>query len=169
MNQNDIFHKEGTDHVESPEQMDSYIKAAGPGIWIVLAALLILLVSAVVWSITGTLPETLEIKGCTATDGSIYCYLPSDTEYLSLNGCAVNGTLPDGTIVTGYVEAVSEQPFSKEEIGDMLESDWLAENLLAGTYSYEVIVHTEERLKENMLASVVITVDEVKPIEFMIN
>lgn len=169
MGDRNVFQKESLNYAETPEQLDSYMKAAGSGIWIVLSALLIFMVTVIVWSVVGTLPETLEVKGCTSLNGDIYCYISSEKNCMYLEGCAVSGTLPDGSIVNGYVKAVSGQPYSKEEIKKKLDSDWIAENLISSVYSYEVVIHTEERFQKELLISVVITVDEVKPIKFVIS
>ena len=146
MGQNSIFQKESLDYAESPEQLDAYIKSARPGIWIVLTALLVFMLTAVIWSVTGTLPETLEIKGCTGSDGKIFCYIPSDVDNLSLEGCKANCVLPDGTQASGTVCSVSPQPFSKEEIKGNIHSDWILENILMGIYSYEVVIESDADL-----------------------
>lgn len=168
MGQNRIFQKESLDHAESPEQLDAYIKSSGPGIWIVLTALIIFMFTAVIWGITGTLPETLEVRGCTGSQGKIFCYMPSGADNLSLENCKISGVLPDGTRVSGYVSSVSSQPFSKAELKENIHSDWIFENLLTEDYSYEVVIDTDTVFDEDMLASIVITTDEVKPITYMI-
>lgn len=168
MGQNSIFQKESLDHAESPEQLDAYIKSSGPGIWIVLTALIVFMLTAVIWGVIGTLPETLEVRGYTSSDGTIVCYIPSDADNLSLENCKASSVLPDGTRLSGYVSSVSSQPFSKEERKKHIHSDWISENLLTEDYSYEVVINTDAGFDEDMLASVVITTDEVKPIEFII-
>ncbi len=96
------------------------------------------------------------------------CYIPSDADNLSLENCKASSVLPDGTRLSGYVSSVSSQPFSKEERKKHIHSDWISENLLTEDYSYEVVINTDAGFDEDMLASVVITTDEVKPIEFII-
>lgn len=167
--QKSTFRQESLDYARSPEQLDDYIKASRPGSWVVLLALTVFMVTAIVFGITGTLPETLEVRGFTGEDGQIHCFLPSDSDYLHLEGCPISGSLPDGTIVTGYVKSVSGQPYSRQELRETLHSDWIAENLLCAMYSYELVIHTDEQFETEQMASVVITVDEVKPITFIIN
>jgi len=169
MKQTEIFRNENLDYEESPEQLDAYMKTSGVSIWIVLLALVILMITAVIWGITGTLPETIEVKGYTDLDGVIRCYVPSDTEYLSLEGCRVNCVLTDGSAVQGTVKSVSKQPYSREELKERLDSDWIAENIISDVYSYELIIDAKEQYGESVLISAVITVDEVKPITFLLN
>ncbi len=169
MGQNSIFQKESLDRAESPEQLDAYIKSSGAGSFIILTALLIFMLTAVVWGVTGTLPETLEVRGRTGSYGTILCYIPSDADNLSLENCKASSVLPDGTRLSGHVSSVSSQPFSKAELKENIDSDWISENLLTEDYSYEVVINTDAGFDADMLASVVITTDEVKPIEFIIS
>lgn len=169
MGTNRVFQKESLDYSESSEQLDAYIKSSRPGVWIVLTALLVFMLTAIVWGVTGTLPETLEVRGCTGRDGKIFCYIPSNADNLSLENCKVNAVLPDKKRMTGYVCSVSRQPFSKAELKETIHSDWISENLLTEDYSYEVVVNTDADFDEDMLASLVITTDEVRPITFIMN
>lgn len=169
MGKNSLFQKESLDYAESPEQLDAYIKSSGPGIWVVLAALIIFMLTAVIWGVTGTLPETLEVRGCTGREGKIFCYIPSGADNLPLESCKASSVLPDGTRVLGTVCSVSNQPFSKAELEEGIHSDWISENLLTEDYSYEVVIATDADFDEDMLTSTVITTDEVKPITFVIN
>mgnify|MGYP007122110349 CR=1 FL=1 len=41
---NSIFRKKSLDRIESPEQLNDYIRVTSPGIWIFLAAAIVLLV-----------------------------------------------------------------------------------------------------------------------------
>ena len=66
-------------------------------------------------------------------------------------------------------KAVSQNPYSQEEIRAEISEDWLADNVLDGNYSYEVRVIAEEDIPSNMLATVIITTAEMKPIQFILN
>ena len=44
-----LFRKKSVDKVSSPEQLNEYIRVANPGVWMVLAAIVILLAGVVVW------------------------------------------------------------------------------------------------------------------------
>jgi hypothetical protein len=52
---NGIFRKKSIDKVSSPEKLDDYIKVTTPSVWLTLAAIVILLIGAIVWGITGEL------------------------------------------------------------------------------------------------------------------
>ena len=162
MDKQSIFRRESLDRVESPEQLDAYIKVSHPKVWLIMAALL-------VWSVVGSLPQTMTVKGVTVGGNVINCYECVENANTNLIGCKANITLPDGRNISGKVEAVSQNPYSQEEIRAEISEDWLADNVLDGNYSYEVRVIAEEDITPNMLATVIITTAEMKPIQFILN
>ena len=50
-----VFRKKSLDQINSPEQLDDYIRVTTPSVWIVLLALVVLLVGVLAWSILGTI------------------------------------------------------------------------------------------------------------------
>ncbi len=46
-----IFRKKSLDHISNPEQIDDYIKISSPTIWLILAAILIVLVGSIIWNV----------------------------------------------------------------------------------------------------------------------
>ena len=47
---NSLFRKKNLDRVSSPEQLGDYLRVTSPSIWIVLAAVIVLLASLFLWS-----------------------------------------------------------------------------------------------------------------------
>ena len=66
-----IFRKETLDRISSPEQLTDYLRVTSPGIWIVLAAIVTLLVGFFVWmgvdTIETTVPVGVSMEGAHAT------------------------------------------------------------------------------------------------------
>ena len=58
-----IFRQKSLDRVSSPEQLNDYIRVTTPSVWLVLAAIILLLVGMLAWSVFGTVQAT-------GTDGS---------------------------------------------------------------------------------------------------
>ena len=56
-----IFRSETMERISSPERLTDYLRVTSPGIWIVLAAVLILLVGFFVWMSVDTLETTAEV------------------------------------------------------------------------------------------------------------
>ena len=50
-----IFRTKSLDRISSPEQLTDYLRVTNPGVWIFLAAVVVLLVGIFVWSTVGTL------------------------------------------------------------------------------------------------------------------
>lgn len=67
------------------------------------------------------------------------------------------------------LEAVSQNPLFTGRNRAEISEDWFADNVLDGNYSYEVRVIAEEDITPNMLATVIITTAEMKPIQFILD
>ena len=48
-----IFRKKSLDKLKSPESLDECIKVTNPGVWLILAAVILLLIGACVWGAFG--------------------------------------------------------------------------------------------------------------------
>ena len=60
-----IFRSETLQRISSPEQLTDYLRVTNPGIWVILAAVLALLVGFFVWMSVGTLETTVEVGAWT--------------------------------------------------------------------------------------------------------
>ena len=169
MEKKSIFRKESLDRVESPEQLDQYIRVSKPSAWILVSALLAAAASLLIWGFTGSLPQTITVKGVTAQAGVIYCYVdPADVQE-SLEGCEVQVTLPDNSTMTGRVAEMSSVPYSQEEVSEILKRDWVREQLVQSGYVYQLKVETAERPAQDIIVQASIVVSEVKPIAYVMN
>lgn len=50
---NSIFRKTSLERINSPEQLNDYIRVIRPGAWLVLGAVVLLLAGVLIWSLTG--------------------------------------------------------------------------------------------------------------------
>ena len=57
--ENQVFRQKTLDRISSPEELNDYLRVTNPGIWVVLAAVVALLVGFFVWSFTSELTTTL--------------------------------------------------------------------------------------------------------------
>ncbi|MBQ9333858.1 MAG: hypothetical protein IJS12_05940 [Lachnospiraceae bacterium] len=53
-----IFRQKNLDKMSAPDQLNDYIRVTTPSVWLVLAALIILLIGMLCWSILGTVEVT---------------------------------------------------------------------------------------------------------------
>ncbi len=63
-----LFREESLKRVSSPEQMDDYIRVSSPGIWIMIAAVLTLLVGLFMWGIFGRVDMAVKVNGEIVTE-----------------------------------------------------------------------------------------------------
>lgn len=155
---NSVFRQKSIDRVSSPEQLDDYIKVTNPGIWIVLAAVVVLLAGFIVWGAVGTL-ET-KVKAAAVSDsGTIVCYVKE---------ADISGIEQGNTVRIGgneySVSKVSELPVAVDKsltdyaihIGGLTTGEWVYEvtlngDLPNGTYEADIVT------------------DSVSPISFLFN
>ena len=54
-NKKNIYREKTLERISTPDQLTDYLKVTNPGIWVLLAAVIILLAGVFVWSYTGVL------------------------------------------------------------------------------------------------------------------
>ena len=59
---NSIFRNEAVKKVSSPDHLSDYLRVTNPGVWVVLAVIILLLIGLFVWSCIGTLETTADVK-----------------------------------------------------------------------------------------------------------
>ena len=69
--QNQIFRQKSLDQISSPEQLHDYLHVTNPTVWLILAAVALLLIGAVIWSSVASVDSfasaTATVKGGTMT------------------------------------------------------------------------------------------------------
>ena len=61
-NKQTIFQEEALRRISSPEKLTDYLRVTNPGIWIVLAAIILLMAGVFVWASVGTLDTEADAK-----------------------------------------------------------------------------------------------------------
>lgn len=54
--QKSLFREKSMDKIQSPEQLNTYIKVSNAGVWMVMAAMVIFLAGALIWGFLGRIP-----------------------------------------------------------------------------------------------------------------
>lgn len=70
-----LFREKSMEAIESPESMNDYLQVTSPGIWLVLAAVIAILIGAVLWSIFGRINTSMDVAVVSSTEGQT-CYVP---------------------------------------------------------------------------------------------
>src|SRR5207253_2960860 len=71
MEQNALFRKSALDKFASPERLDILMQVTSPQSWLALLALCGVLVTVVVWSVRGSLPEQIDGVGILIRGGGL--------------------------------------------------------------------------------------------------
>ena len=73
----EIFRKKSIDRIKSPEALDDYVRVSNPGVWLLLAAVIALLVGAFIWSAFGRIDSVVPGKAI-VIDGKVICYIDEE-------------------------------------------------------------------------------------------
>lgn len=154
-----LFRKSSIDRVNSPEQLNEYIRVANPGVWLVLAAIVFLLLGVVIWGVWGTIETTIE-TGAVVNAGKATCYVTAEDASRLEAGMSVS---VDG--VAGSITAVADTPVQV----DGAFSDYLLylTGFAEGDFCFAVEIQLPAMADD--VYDAVITVDIVNPISFVIH
>ncbi len=73
-----LFREKSLEAVESPESLNDYLRVTSPGVWLVLAAVIVLLVGAILWGIFGHIRTTAQVAVEIGKEQSL-CYVPYES------------------------------------------------------------------------------------------
>lgn len=81
----DLYRKSALERMANPEQLDKVLKVTSPMSWIALLGITFIIVVTIIWSIVGTIPETITAKGMvSAVVGSNSVYTEDAGKVVSL-------------------------------------------------------------------------------------
>ena len=156
--ENKIFRKSALDRISSPEQLNEYMKVAGPGVWCIMAGLAVTFAAFIVWGLLGSIPETTEIRGTALAVGgepmAVYSYLPIDEIRPLAVGMSVRVS-PEGTpreqygYMFGTIQSISRSPVTVETLQARLGSDFNLLSLTSGNL-IEVVIALETTADGNL-------------------
>lgn len=144
-----LFRKASIDRVSSPEQLNDYVRVSNPGVWMILAAIIALLIGVCVWGIFGHLDTKIATAG-TCGNGVFTCYVTEENAAKIKSGMTVN---VDGNALS--VSEISDKPVAVGAdmdsyllyLGGFSEGEWLYKvtantALPDGTYKAEIVTES---------------------------
>lgn len=159
-----IFRKSSIDRINSPEQLNDYIRVSSPSVWLLLAAVIVLLVAVLIWSATGSLPTQISANAI-AEDGTLVCYFSQEDAAKLQEGMDVR--LSGGE--TGSVASIGSIPLSQEEVDAAVSGDYALHALDLSEWNIPVAIQADIKLQDGHIYPLVITLNSVNPIEFLLN
>ena len=153
-----LFRKKSVDKVSSPEQLNEYIRVANPGVWMVLAAIVILLAGVVVWGFIGHLDTTLDTALVCENGEAVIYVKEADVE----------------TVEVGMTVRVGDKEYTLGEIptepvrvdGTLSEYAIHASGLAEGEWVYVVKVQGD---CADGVQKAEIVIESISPISFILN
>lgn len=148
MNQQ-LFRKKSIDRVSSPEQLNEYIRVSNPGVWMILAAIVILLVGVCVWSVLGRLDTTLSVAAVSA-EGKTVLYVKEDSIGQVAEGMRVRIGDEEYTVTAIAAEPLAvDSNFSDYalHVGGLQEGQWVyavtvSAVLPEGVHSAQIVIES---------------------------
>ena len=157
-NKNKLFREKNLEQIESPESLNDYLQVTSPGIWIILATIVVFLAGACIWGTFGHIDSA--VKAAVIADGEeTVCLVP---------GKALESAVKDRTVKIDKVE----YELAPETLEPMIISEdtniyWiLAGNLKIGDIVYQVPV--SEKLDEGVYSGTIVT-ERLSPMSLLLN
>lgn len=156
--ENGLFRQKSLEKISSPEQMNDYIRVTGPGVWLVLGAVLALLAGLIIWSVAGRLETTVTAAAVAGPEGTV-CYIREDDLDSMAEGAPVRIGGEEYTL--GQVAA---RPVAVDDSFDAYALH--VGGLMKGQWVYPVPV--DGALDEGVYEAQIV-VDSVSPVSFLLN
>ena len=164
--QKNLFKKSSIDQISSPEQLNDYIKVSSPSVFMILAVVVLLLVSALVWGFFGSMSKTVSLKGV-ARGGEILCFVDPSADTVYKEGMEIAVTSNTGTVVSGKISSVSQTPLSFVEAATGVGSDYAVYALSLSDWNIPFIIEIDLSLVEGAIYSVNVTTESIRPISLI--
>ena len=153
----EIFRKKSIEQLSAPEQLTGYLRVTGPGVWLALAGIVILLAGLLVWGIFGTIISTVTVPSI-VKDKKISCYVLE--EDIDLND-------PEIEINIGDVTLYSEASGNEKQTLDASDDPRLYSSGYLSPGKNAVILTGSTDLKDGYYDAVV-TTNTLKPISLLL-
>lgn len=143
-----LFRKESIDRVSSPEQLNDYVRVSNPSVWMILAAVVVLLAGVCVWGIFGELTTTVN-TAAVCSDNTLTLYIKeADIDLVkagmdaNVNGISCKLSEISGTPVP--VDGLDEYLVHKGgfQAGEWVYTATAGADIPDGVYSAYIVVET---------------------------
>lgn len=141
-----LFREKSMDRISSPEKMNDYIRVSSPSVWMLLAAIIILLAGVCVWGVFGKIESRIKVPAISDGERTVAYVKVEDAKRIQ-PGMPV--TVSDSE---GEVKSVSQNPVKVDSsfseymkyLGSMTDGEWVFEVAVScvcdeGVYEAEII------------------------------
>ncbi len=154
-----VFRRKSMEKITSPEQINDYIRVSNPSVWMILAAVIVLLAGVCVWGMFGRLDTSVETGGICA-DGHLTVYV-AEKDFAKISKETILSVDGAEYAITGIADAPIQLDSSTDSylihlIG-LSEGDWV--------YALSVDI---PGIRDGVYTVSVIT-ERVRPLDFVLN
>lgn len=159
MEEHTLFRKSTMQRISSPDQLNEYIRVTSQGVWLLLAALFIMLAGALIWGFMGEIKTTRNVTAV-VTNGEAVFYSADVTIYSA--GMEVDFQSGEKGVIT----SISSEPITRSYI-EAKYDEYTVFELDPPEWAYKIAVSAQGVNDGLSVLSVVI--DTVTPISFILN
>ena len=170
-----VFDRESKDQVKSPDKLNEYIRVSTPAVWLLAAALTVVLAALIIWGTTGSVPVNTKTTGVgmrmdfnadevnlksedeaylrkTYEVKNLFCLVDSSVGMVkNLDNKEASVVFRDGRRVKGTAHIIGSHMLEDDEIHKLLDSfhvdsKWIFSRLGSGEFRYPVYVELDETL-----------------------
>ena len=153
-----LFREKNMEQIESPEALDDYLQVTSPGVWIVLAAIVVFLVGACIWGIFGHIDST--VKAAVIADSrKTVCLVPEKALSSAVENCIIK--------VDNREYELSPERLEPQVVSGDTNIYWiLAGNLSIGDIVYQIPF--SESMEEGVYSGTIVT-ETLSPMSLLLN
>ena len=130
----EIYRKSSLERIQSPDQLDQYLKVTTPMVWVLLAAILVLLIAGFWWASQMEISSRIEATG-TVENGTMTIALRDETA----RKVVATGMMVRVGDITGTISSMTTDT-------DGLQKAVLLMSLPDGTYNVQISYKTSQLL-----------------------
>ena len=151
--------KKALNRLQSPDDLDQYLRMTSPGLWISVVACVAILLGIAAWAVFGSVSDHITMTGV-AIEGGIACIVDSDNALRIKEG--------DFAYVDGVPEKVTyvdEWAYETSRHAEVDLTDLEIHRLAGGTEKvHPIIISDSQNLEYKKSVQVTITVEQKTPL-----
>ena len=146
---NRIFREKTIARVSSAEELNDYIRVSNPGIWMILAAVVVLLVGVCVWGIFGHMDTKVPAAAIVGNGEAVFLVREQDAEDIAAGGTATiqNHEMTISLVSDQMIPVTEEMGERILRAGQLQPGEWVCPvsaktDLPDGVYPGEVVIES---------------------------
>ena len=154
-----LFREKSLEAVQTPEDLNEYLKVTSVGVWLVLSAVIVLLAGTILWSIFGRITTKKQLA-VMSENGAVMCIVP----YADLQDVTVSGKITIGDSEYSFVSGAEPKILTIDEMTNPFVLVY--GGLQVGQLTAMLPVDAD--LPDGVYAGTVVT-EELQPISMLFN